>query len=266
MSRSPAALPRRRARVSAALLGALALTAAVSTAVPAASAAAADDPAGPRAATRVMPLGDSITGSPGCWRALLWDALQRSGRTEVDFVGTLPPQGCGIPHDGDNEGHGGARVTDVAAQGHLVGWLSASDPDVVLMHFGTNDVWSQIPTATILDAYSTLVAQMRAHDPGIRVLVAQIIPMDPARSCAACGRGVADLNAAIPAWAAAQSTERSPVVVVDQWTGFDTAVHTYDGVHPNSEGDRRIADRWLPPLTSVLGTGGPGAAATADSR
>ncbi|MCO6716812.1 cellulose-binding protein, partial [Streptomyces sp. CHB19.2] len=22
---------------------------------------------------RVMPLGDSITGSPGCWRALLWN-------------------------------------------------------------------------------------------------------------------------------------------------------------------------------------------------
>src|SRR4051812_34204913 len=28
---------------------------------------------------RIMPLGDSITGSPGCWRALLWNRLQSGG-------------------------------------------------------------------------------------------------------------------------------------------------------------------------------------------
>src|SRR5512138_851793 len=55
---------------------------------------------------RIMPLGDSITGSPGCWRALLWNRLQSAGFTNVDMVGTLPAQGCGIPYDGDNEGHG----------------------------------------------------------------------------------------------------------------------------------------------------------------
>lgn len=55
------------------------------------------------AAIRVMPLGDSITGSPGCWRALLWNKLQSTGYTDVDFVGTLPAQGCSVPYDGDNE-------------------------------------------------------------------------------------------------------------------------------------------------------------------
>ncbi|MEU8143733.1 hypothetical protein [Nonomuraea sp. NPDC048901] len=56
-----------------------------------------------------MPLGDSITNSPGCWRALLWNRLQSTGYTDIDFVGTLPPQGCSVAHDGDNEGHGGPR-------------------------------------------------------------------------------------------------------------------------------------------------------------
>ncbi len=51
---------------------------------------------------RIMPLGDSITGSPGCWRALLWNQLQSAGHTDIDFVGTLPAQGCGVAHDGDN--------------------------------------------------------------------------------------------------------------------------------------------------------------------
>jgi hypothetical protein len=40
---------------------------------------------------------DSITGSPGCWRVLLWHDLQNAGFTSIDLVGTLPPHGCGLP-------------------------------------------------------------------------------------------------------------------------------------------------------------------------
>src|SRR5690606_36203216 len=144
------------------------------------------------AATRVMPLGDSITGSPGCWRALLWNRLQDAGYRDVDFVGTLPPQGCSVAYDRDNEGHGGALVTNVARQNQLPGWLAATSPDVVLMHFGTNDVWSNVPTAAILDAYTTLVGQMRASNPAMRILVAQIIPMAPA-TCGECAQRVVAL-------------------------------------------------------------------------
>lgn len=201
---------------------------------------------------RIMPLGDSITGSPGCWRALLWNELRDTGYTNIDFVGTLGPQGCGVPYDGDNEGHGGALVTTVASQNQLPGWLVATDPDVVLMHFGTNDVWSARSTGQVLAAYDTLVDQMRAQNPAMHVLVAQIIPMDPARSCAECGQRVRDLNAAIPGWAAGKSTAASPVSVVDQWTGFSATSDTYDGVHPNASGDQKLADRWYPPLAAVL--------------
>jgi hypothetical protein len=155
----------------------------------------------PGGTVRVMPLGDSITGSPGCWRALLWQRLQQAGRTNVDFVGTLPSQGCGFPHDGENEGHGGFLATNVADQNQLPGWLAATDPDVVLMHFGTNDVWSNRAPATILAAYSKLVDQMRASNPGMRILVAQIIPMNPS-SCAECAQRAVALNNAIPGWAA----------------------------------------------------------------
>ncbi|MGK5518503.1 cellulose binding domain-containing protein [Micromonospora sp. URMC 107] len=215
----------------------------------------APSPALPAAATapvRVMPLGDSITGSPGCWRSVLWNHLQSTGHTDVDFVGTLGPQGCGQPHDGDNEGHGGYLVTAVANQNLLPGWLAATRPDIVLMHFGTNDVWNGIPPATILAAYGRLVEQMRASNPAMQILVAKIIPMAPP-SCPECGQRVVALNGAIDGWAAAASTPASPVVVVDQWTGFSTATDTYDGVHQNASGDRKIADRWYPALTAALG-------------
>ncbi|MGY1456331.1 GDSL-type esterase/lipase family protein [Streptomyces sp. SS8] len=220
--------------------------------------------AGPAAAAaepvRIMPLGDSITGSPGCWRSLLWNRLQEAGHTNVDFVGTLGPQGCGQPHDGDNEGHGGELVTDVASRNLLPGRLAATRPDIVVMHFGTNDVWSNRSPEAILAAYSTLVEQMRASNPGMKVLVAQIIPMNPA-TCGECARRVVALNERIPDWARSESTPGSPVIAVDQWTGFSTGSDTYDGVHPNASGDEKIAARWFPALAGLLagdGSGDPG--------
>ncbi|MFE2277584.1 GDSL-type esterase/lipase family protein [Streptomyces sp. NPDC059454] len=233
------------------LLAALLLPLGLTLAPGATASPAAADP------VRVMPLGDSITGSPGCWRALLWNRLLDAGHTDVDFVGTLPAQGCGVAHDGDNEGHGGELVTNVADQDLLPARLAATLPDIVVMHFGTNDVWSSVSPDRILAAYTELVGQMRESNPDMRVLVAQIIPMNPG-ACAACAQRVVDFNARIPAWAAATGTDRSPVTVVDQWTGFDTATDTYDGVHPNDAGNEKIAARWFPALAALLEEGVPG--------
>jgi lysophospholipase L1-like esterase len=233
------------------LLGILGPAGAGPASASAAPAAAAAEP------VRIMPLGDSITGSPGCWRSLLWNRLQDAGHTDVDFVGTLGPQGCGQPHDGDNEGHGGALVTDVASRNQLPAWLAATRPDIVVMHFGTNDVWSNRSPEAVLAAYGTLVDQMRASNPDMKVLVAQIIPMNPA-TCGECAQRVVALNERIPAWARSKSTADSPVIAVDQWTGFDTASDTYDGVHPDASGDEKIAARWFPVLADLLAQDEPG--------
>ncbi|MET9633321.1 cellulase family glycosylhydrolase [Lentzea sp. NPDC006480] len=220
------------------------LLAATVVLTPAASAAAP---------TRIMALGDSITGSPGCWRALLWKHLQDTGHTGVDFVGSLPAPGCGFTYDGENEGHGGILATNIVRDGQLPGWLSSARPDVVLMHLGTNDVWNNIPAATILNAYTTMLGQMRASNPAIKLIVAQIIPMNPS-GCPACGQRVVDLNAAIPGWAQANSTAASPITVVDQWTGFSTSADTSDGVHPTSTtGIQKIEARWFPAVVAALG-------------
>ena len=231
----------------AALVGSVAFAATV----PASSAEVTPVAAAAAAAVRVMPLGDSITGSPGCWRALLWNQLQSAGITNVDFVGTLPAQGCGVSHDGDNEGHGGILATNMADQNQLPAWLSATRPDIVMMHLGTNDVWSNRSTATILTAFGKLVDQMRASNPAMKILVAQIIPMNPS-TCAECGARTVALNNAIPAWAAGKSTSQSPITVVDQWTGFSTSADTNDGVHPIASGNVKIANRWLAPLSAAI--------------
>ena len=213
------------------------------------------------AATKIMPLGDSITGSPGCWRALLWARLQSAGYTNIDFVGTQPAQGCSVPYDGDSEGRGGLLATGAADPGNLPVWLASNVPDIVMMHLGTNDVWSTTrSTSVILAAYTTMVGQMRAANPNVKILVAQILPMNPT-GCATCSQGAIDLDAAIPAWASGLTTSQSPIIVVDQWTGFNTATDTGDGVHPNDLGNQKISDKWYPALSALL-TSSSGATST----
>jgi mannan endo-1,4-beta-mannosidase len=201
---------------------------------------------------RIMLLGDSITGSNGCWRALLWQRLQSTGYTNVDFVGSLRNTYCSGTFDPDNEGHGGYLATNIASQNQLPGWLAGRTPDIVLMHLGTNDVWSHLSATTIAGAYTTLLGQLRASNPNVKLLIAKILPMNPS-GCSDCAQGVVNLNNAIPGWAAAHSTAQSPITVVDQWTGFNTATDTVDGVHPNdTTGIQKMAAKWFGPLTQAL--------------
>jgi lysophospholipase L1-like esterase len=205
------------------------------------------------APVRIMPLGDSITAGPGCWRAFLWDQLQRAGYTDIDFVGTQNSGGCSVPLDADHEGHSGFAATGIADQNQLPPWLSATHPDIVLMHLGTNDMWGgTISTAQILTAYSKLVDQMRASNPNMKIIVAKIIPMEPS-TCTGCAQRVVDLDNAIPAWAAGRTTSASPITVVDQWTGFSAATDTFDGVHPVDSGFQKMANRWYPAVAAALG-------------
>ncbi|WP_229691121.1 cellulose binding domain-containing protein, partial [Sphaerisporangium melleum] len=174
----------------------------------------------------------------------------------------LPGGGCSVAHDGDNEGHGGFQATGIANQNQLPPWLAATRPDVVLMHLGTNDIWANTPATSILAAYGTLVDQMRAANPNMKIILAKIIPMEPA-GCTWCPPGVAALNNAIPGWAAAKTTAQSPITVVDQFTGFDPVADTIgDGVHPDDSGFQKMSDRWYPALTAILGGGTPPADTT----
>ncbi|HEX6521183.1 MAG TPA: hypothetical protein VF070_14430, partial [Streptosporangiaceae bacterium] len=125
-------------------LAALLVMVTVVIARPAQSATASNRPGPPAAApVRIMPLGDSITAAPGCWRAILWHDLQTAGYTNINFVGSVPDGGCnyGYTYDGDNEGHSGMSATGLVSQNLLPGWLAAASPDIVLMHLGTNDMW-----------------------------------------------------------------------------------------------------------------------------
>jgi hypothetical protein len=57
------------------------------------------------------------------------------------------------------------------ARRELVGWLSSTRPDVVMMHLGTNDVWNNQSPAQVLAAYGTMVDWMRESKRSMKILV-----------------------------------------------------------------------------------------------
>ncbi|KAK3358267.1 SGNH hydrolase-type esterase domain-containing protein [Lasiosphaeria ovina] len=196
-----------------------------------------------------MPLGDSITGSPGCWRALLWRKLQAAGVTNTKFVGTAGA-GAGSRTTGANEGHGGSwrRASWPTSSCRAAGADAPGRRHDASRHQRRLD---NKPADDILAAFSAMVDWMRASKPGMKILVAQIIPMNPP-NCKDCGARVVALNKAIPAWAANATSPASPVTVVDCWTGFDPAKDTGDGVHPNSAGNEKMATCWFAPLVAAI--------------
>jgi len=210
---------------------------------------------------QIMPLGDSITGST-CYVQFVSKLLIDAGHTNFAFVGTvMNNQGCTGAKQVKCEGHGGYGVTYLpqnttrtpfpctkqtqgcGSYAELQTW-AAEKPDVVLMHYGTNDVWDGQSTSNILSAYLAVVAEFRAQNPNVIFFISKIIKLNPS-GCGGCLTGVKALaDALTESWATTNSTATSPILIVDHYdSGFDPAISsdTADGVHPSPRGANKMA-------------------------
>jgi len=214
---------------------------------------------------KIISIGDSITRAT-CWRAKLWQALNTAHAGHFDLVGTLKSDnGCNVSgYDQDNQGYSSSLLTEVVAGvtnartcdptcptlDDFAAAFNTTKPDVALIHYGTNDVWNGKATNDITAGYSQLVDKLRAANANVKVFVAKIIPMNVTGStcsgcsCSACTTAIPALNSAIDAWVTTKSSAASPVVAVDQFTGFDATADTKDGVHPNDSGSQKMAAKW----------------------
>jgi lysophospholipase L1-like esterase len=214
--------------------------------------------AGPRTGPlKIMALGDSTTEFT-CWRAELAKLLDKTHPKDYQYVGTRNDDfGCAYTYDKHNQGMSAYLVSATTGQmnthSEAPTW-AALKPDVVLLHFATNDAWNGFSPTKILAAYSYLVDQFRMQNPRVKFLVAQIIPLDPmgadgGKTCSNCPASVKALNAAIPDWVKMTSTAASQLIVVDQWTGYvpetDSCAPTRcDGVHPGPTGSVKMGAKW----------------------
>jgi hypothetical protein len=215
----------------------------------------------PQVIVKVMPLGDSITSGTGdyaSYRCVLYKSMVAKGYS-VNFTGTsqgqwgildykdTPPPAYCNDFDWGNEGHSGWRVDHILKgdlennswPGKLSDWATLKMPDVVLVHLGTNDLGQGQSVESTVSELGQVIDTLRAANPNVKILLAQIIPGKDIPNVPA-------LNAALPGLAANKWRKNSPVLIVDQYTGFDIATDTRsDGVHPNESGEQKMAAKWL---------------------
>jgi len=205
-----------------------------------------------------MPLGDSITygsGVAGGYRARLYNILTAAGYN-VDFVGTQNGNGvAGLP-DPDHEGHPGWRIDQLDS--NIAGWFgSIADPDVILLHIGTNDFGQNFDINNAANRLDGLITKMANLRPYAHIIVTNLmIRTDNATADA----NIQNLfNPQVPNIVANHAAVGQRVTFLDMRSAV-TAADLADGLHPNQTGYNKMADAWLPAIQAVIGVNGDTAA------
>ncbi|MDQ3813927.1 MAG: GDSL-type esterase/lipase family protein, partial [Armatimonadota bacterium] len=205
---------------------------------------------------RILPLGDSITQGGRADRATeltyrypLYYMLKDAGY-HVDFIGSLNkglngefvwPDKDGVPFDRDHEGHYGWKTA--AVRDKLAGWMKSypAAPDIALIHLGTNDQSSKDFQQDIMQPLKDMIAMLREKNPRVVVLVGHLNFN---------GGASLQIRPLVEQIAKEISTEQSPVVTVHHYQGWhekpdDPQSDTFDWAHPNPQGQRKMAEKWL---------------------
>lgn len=194
------------------------------------------------AADRVIAvLGDSLTAGLGvtpdeAYPALLEARLEREG---YDYRVI----NAGVSGDTSS---GGLRRLD---------WVLRLQPEVVVVALGANDGLRGQPVATLRDNLVAIVQKARAA--GVRVLLAGM--RVPPNYGAAYAR---DFAAVFPE--VARRTNVALVPFLLEGVAAEVRLNQGDGIHPNAEGQRMIADHVWPHLRALLVK--PGARAAPPAR
>ena len=220
------------------------------------------------AGAKIMPLGDSITyGSGGTnagYRGPLYSLLTGAGYS-FQYVGSTNGNPGSLPTTPVNqtyhEGHGGWVTGDVStgilhgvktvAAGGL-GWLTVN-PDVILLHIGTNNTGGSEPQS-IIDV-GNILDEIHTQRPTAVTYVAQIVPKV---SGGVQLPWVTQYNTDLPALVASKQTLGYSVAIADLNTNYPTPWSTTlpDNVHPNSTGYAWMAQQWFDAIVTGGGLGG----------
>jgi lysophospholipase L1-like esterase len=194
---------------------------------------------------KIMPLGDSITyGEPdpsyGGYRHALWPLLKRDGYT-VDFVGSERSGEDAIP-DPNNEGHPGWTIPQIKQGLETNSWLERADPDIILLHIGTNDI--RVGYAAAAPPYfAALLDDILKRRPHAHLVVAQIIPYR-----AGPDHDNRSFNDAVSRIVGSKGAH---VSLVDMRTTLSSSDYA-DDLHPNASGYDKMARVWEAGIRAVL--------------
>ncbi|MEO5715656.1 MAG: Ig-like domain-containing protein, partial [Luteolibacter sp.] len=219
---------------------------------------------------RILPLGDSITlgccsgaFTEGGYRTRLHSLLTGEG-FNVDFVGTQKDDNNPALPDVDHEGHGGFHIADIRSG--LPVWLKEDkDPDVILLHIGTNDFSTNSTVSATQNALKGLLADLATARPYAKIIVSSLIVRTDNPAIEALQQAY---NQSLPGIVSEQVSLGREVYFLDMHSVLDPD-DLNEGVHPKIAGYEKMADAWLPAISEVitpLGTANPPAIARVDAR
>ena len=213
-----------------------------------------------------MPLGNSITQGTSSgvidnafqvsYRMALWERVN-SAWYEMDYVGSLNSGSAvfGDPDLADHEGHPGWTDYEIVngrpsepEKGKLKDWLIDHQPDIVLLHIGTNGL------STSPDDVENILNEIDLYSQDVWVILARIINRSCITDNPPClnSTKTTTFNDNVVAMAQARiETSQDKIIIVDmeQGAGIDyrlqPAGDMWDSLHPYETGYSKMADVWF---------------------
>ncbi len=205
-----------------------------------------------------MPVGDSIT--EGCcsppWGGYRIELFRQTleHQQNITFAGTLtngPATVDNVPFPQQHEGHGGWKISQIA--GIIDNAIAVSNPHIVLLKIGTNDINGNDDIANAPTRLANLIDQITNDVPSALLVVSAIIPTTNDGT----NQRVQAYNAAIQVEAEAAAAEGKHVVFVDNYAVFEQypdykSALMADGLHPNSAGYAVLGQSFYDVIESLL--------------
>ncbi len=203
---------------------------------------------------RIMPLGDSITfgsNTPGGYRYPLYVALTNAGYN-VDYVGTQTGNATNLLPKINHQGMSGWRINgnQNGLDEFIPDWFNViADPDVILLHIGTNDFGTTNDYANAVNRLDALITHIATNRPYANIIVTTLLPRgEPYNTWINT-----TFNPYVPVKVAAQKALGRKVYFLDM-NAYLTTADLFDGLHPNAAGYAKMAAAWFPAITNIIST------------
>ncbi len=207
----------------------------------------------PRELTKILAIGDSITegfsvdGGIESYRFPLTSELNNTScnyRMVGRRTSNVPATSFFSPHEGYS-GHGVEHfLMQLAGNPGIESIITDADPDVVLIHLGSNDMNRNQDEEQTIGELNLLVSSIWNIKSDTQVYVANVIPWFGSSNLNPNIRqSINSLGSKINTWITDSNDSR--LHLVDVRSGFIRAYMQSDDIHPNSDGDNHIADAFL---------------------
>ncbi|MCB0283649.1 MAG: T9SS type A sorting domain-containing protein [Calditrichaeota bacterium] len=220
---------------------------------------------------KIHPIGDSITrGKEGdTYRQYLRKKIINDMQMEVDFVGSCPhapdskanwadyPAAAdSLDHDLEHDGWGGLKIHQIInSAGNTQGYpaftiedlLTEYPSDIILLIIGTNDIYFDYEVKSAPAKLDTLVRKILSNT-SAHLIVSSIPPTNQT----AINDRINYYNTSVEATVTYYKSQGKNISYIDINSTMSSSDLLSDYVHPNSEGNKKIADGFFKEIDSAV--------------